>query len=95
MFMDQWHLYHMNNQFNINFATPYQRVVLCLTYIAGDKVANWNQTQMRWLYDVTSHTVNLILPTNQWLWDAFEEEFNYTFEDTTAEQRVEKKLTEL
>jgi Retrotransposon gag protein len=39
--------------------------------------------------------VNPVLPTNQWLWDAFKEEFNYTFEDTTAKQRAEKKLTDL
>jgi hypothetical protein len=85
----------MNNQFNINFATPYQRVALCLTYIARDRVANWVRTQMRWLYEVTSWNVNPVLPTNQWLWDTFEEEFNYTFKDMTAEQRAEKKLADL
>jgi hypothetical protein len=50
---------------------------------------------MRWLYEVTSQNVNPVLPTNQWLWDTFEEEFNYTFEDMTAEQRAKKKLADL
>jgi hypothetical protein len=50
---------------------------------------------MRWLYEVTSQNMNPVQPTNQWLWDTFKEEFNYTFEDMTAEQRAEKKLADL
>jgi hypothetical protein len=39
---------------------------------------------MRWLYNITRWAVNPVLPTNEWLWDAFKEEFNYTFEDIAA-----------
>jgi hypothetical protein len=51
-FMNQWNLFYQVNKFNINLATPYQRVTQCLTYICGPKVNNWVKRQLKWLDDV-------------------------------------------
>jgi hypothetical protein len=53
-FMNEWGLYYCVNKFNINLATPYQRVTQCLMYICGPKVNNWVEGQLEWLDDVTN-----------------------------------------
>jgi hypothetical protein len=59
-FMNQWNLYYHVNKFNINLATPYQRVTQCLMYICRPKVNNWVEGQLKWLDDVTNRFHNLI-----------------------------------
>lgn len=94
-FMEQWHLYHMTNLFNIQMATPYQHVILCLGYIKGDKVTYWVANTRNWLQDTTTHIVNPILTTSMWLWNTFKQDFRNTFEDLAMKQRGEREWLSL
>jgi hypothetical protein len=91
-FMNQWNLFYCVNKFNINLATPYQRVTQCLTYIYGPKVNNWVEGQLEWLDDVTNRFHNLIGVNDKRLWTLFKAAFESAFEDTAKEQNAEREL---
>jgi hypothetical protein len=40
-FMCDFHCYCMLNPNHPNLITPFQRVVMCLTFMKGPRVANW------------------------------------------------------
>jgi hypothetical protein len=94
-FMNQWNLYYRINKFNINLATPYQRVTQCLMYICGPKVNNWVEGQLEWLDDVTNRFHNPIGVNDERLWTLFKAAFESAFEDTAEEQNAERELAAL
>ena len=93
--MDKWNLYYLNNRFNVVFATPFQQVAHCLTYIKGLKVADWNRMQVRWLNDVTMKNVNPIDVADPWLWDMFAQAFLQAYTDMAEEEYAKRKLKNL
>jgi Retrotransposon gag protein len=94
-FMDEWNLYYLNNRFNAVFATPFQRVAHCLTYIKGPKVADWNRMQVRWLNNITTRNVNPVDVADPWLWDTFTQAFLQAYTDTVEEEYTKRKLKNL
>jgi hypothetical protein len=93
--MREWSLYYLINSDADRMATPFKRVVLCLSFFKGPKVDSWVTLQIGWLQNITTRQHNPIAPQDPRLWDIFEAEFQRAFMDTAREQNVYKKLVAL
>jgi hypothetical protein len=93
--MREWSLYYLINSDADRMATPFKRVVLCLSFFKGPKVDSWVMLQIGWLQNVTTRQHNPIAHQDPRLWDIFEAEFRRAFTDTTREQNTYKKLVAL
>jgi flagellar hook-basal body complex protein FliE len=65
---------------------PYNRVLMALTYIKGERVNNWQEEQLNKL-ETTTHQ-----HTNKIIWGEFEQAFKDAFTDSNKKQQAYEKL---
>src|SRR5260221_13453917 len=59
---------------------PYSRVTTVLTYMEGETIEGWKESQLDKLNDKT--TTHHVAETSETLWTDFEEQFKYAFTNT-------------
>jgi len=91
-FLVAFKLYKGVNRQNSSMTNPYSRVLNILTYIEGDNVNSWKESQLKKLEDrVAAGT----LESDEAHWTIFEREFKDAFTNTNAKAEAYQQLTRL
>jgi hypothetical protein len=79
----QWKLINRNSD---EMSVPFNRVLMALSYIKGEKVNDWQEEQLMKL-EATTHQHN-----DEAIWTEFEQAFKDAFTDSNKRQRAYEKL---
>jgi hypothetical protein len=85
-FVQAFELYRAINQLHPVMANPYNRVMMCLSYMKGPKVNDWVRHKARTLQAAIDNRTTVA--TDETIWQAFEDEFVAAFTDTTRHEQV-------
>jgi Retrotransposon gag protein len=91
-FMGEFKQYWLLNPTHPNLSVPTQRVVWCLTFMRGPKVADWVQQKTNELEAALSGGTN---PNHEKVWTDFKKAFESAFADTGRSQSAFNQLVSL
>src|SRR6266850_3426116 len=92
-FVTEFQLWWMTNRRAEAMNNPFQRAVLCLSFIRGPKVDDWVEEKINQLqYAVLGNPANRIPPshhsTDEALWNNFGADFRAAYQGTAAEENA-------
>ena len=82
-FMQEWNIYWGINWFTPQMNNPFSRVLMFLSFIKGDKVQEWTQSQLRWAVDYVAQAPGN--DNHEYLWDTVANAFYRAFTNITRE----------
>ena len=94
-FLNDFKTYKFLNRKNKTMKIPTNCVALALTFIKGEHVQDWVHEMMKIMEERLKSTLNLMLETNKYHWDSFEDVFRDAFTDTSEREDADNKLQSL
>src|SRR6267142_3668115 len=96
-FVTEFQLWWMTNRRAEAMNNPFQRAILCLSFIRGPEVDNWveekiNQLRRAVLGDPANGIPPTHHPTEEALWNNFGADFRAAYQDTAAEENAYAQL---
>jgi hypothetical protein len=85
----------MLNKDNDVMKTPFYRVLTALSYIRGENVDDWVESQDLGLEAKTTRTANPLRYDDEALWTEFITDFETTWSDTAAKETADNQLQKL
>jgi hypothetical protein len=94
-FLSQFRRFKMLNKDNNVMKTPFYRVLTVLSYIRGENVDDWVESQDLGLETKTTCTANPLRYDDEVLWMEFVTDFKTTWSDTAAKETADNQLQKL
>jgi hypothetical protein len=94
-FLSQFRRFKMLNKDNNVMKTPFYRVLTALSYIRGENVNDWVESQDLGLETKTTRAANPLCYDNEALWTEFVTDFETTWSDTAAKETADNQLQKL
>jgi hypothetical protein len=92
VFIQEFSLYNMINRNHEVMRVPYNRVLMCLSYMKGPKVNDWVTARAQQLNDEMNAGGN---PDDEAIWNDFKRLFLAAFTDTTKKEDAVQQLLNL
>jgi Retrotransposon gag protein len=89
-FLQAFGLYRAINRLHPVIAMPYNRIMLCLSYMKGFKINDWVRQKATALQTAIDN--GMADPNDEAIWTAFEQEFRAAFTDTTRREQATQDL---
>jgi hypothetical protein len=94
-FLSQFRRFKMLNKDNDIMKTPFYCVLTALSYIRGENVNNWVESQDLGLETKTTRATNPLRYDDEALWTEFVTNFKTTWSDTAAKETADNQLQKL
>jgi hypothetical protein len=94
-FLSQFRRFKMLNKDNDVMKTPFYHVLTALSYIRGENVNDWVESQDLGLETKTTRATNPLRYDDEALWTEFVTDFETTWSDTAAKETADNQLQKL